>query len=97
MRDQTGTACKQSEGDGRVFAAAGTGVRVFGAEPAGAADCAQGLKEGRRVEDIAADTICDGLRTPVGKLNFPIIQERVEAVLVVSDEVRPSAWVGRGC
>ena len=72
---------------GTALAADGTGVRVFGAEPAGAADCAQGLKQGERVEDVQADTICDGLRTPVGVLNFPIIKERVEDVIVVSDGV----------
>ncbi|KAI0337950.1 tryptophan synthase beta subunit-like PLP-dependent enzyme [Trametopsis cervina] len=71
---------------GTALAAHGTGVRVFGAEPAGAADCAQGLKEGRRIEDVDANTIADGLRTPVGVLNFPIIQEKVEDVIVVSDE-----------
>lgn len=73
---------------GTALAAQGTGVRVFGAEPAGAADCAQGLKEGRRIEDVHPDTICDGLRTPVGALNFPIIQDKVEGIIVVSDEAR---------
>lgn len=72
---------------GTALAAHGTGVRVFGAEPSGAADCAQGLKEGHRIEDVDANTIADGLRTPVGTLNFPIIQDKVEAVIVVSDEV----------
>ncbi|KIP06173.1 hypothetical protein PHLGIDRAFT_107335 [Phlebiopsis gigantea 11061_1 CR5-6] len=71
---------------GTALAADGTGVRVFGAEPAGAADCAQGLRQGARVEDVQADTICDGLRTPVGALNFPVIRQRVEDVIVVSDE-----------
>lgn len=71
---------------GTALAAEGTGVRVFGAEPAGADDCAQGLREGRRREDVTAVTIADGLRTPVGVLNFPIIQEKVERVIVVSDE-----------
>lgn len=71
---------------GTALAAEGTDVRVFGAEPAGADDCAQGLKEGRRREDVKAETITDGLRTPVGVLNFPIIQEKVERVIVVSDE-----------
>lgn len=73
---------------GTALAAEGTGVRVFGAEPAGADDCAQGLKEGIRREDVIANTIADGLRTPVGLINFPIIQEKVENVIVVSDEVR---------
>ena len=72
---------------GTALAAEGTGVRVFGAEPAGAADCAEGLRQGARVEDVQAHTICDGLRTPVGALNFPIIQTKVEDVIVVSDEV----------
>ncbi|KAH9833840.1 tryptophan synthase beta subunit-like PLP-dependent enzyme [Rhodofomes roseus] len=71
---------------GTALAAEGTGVRVFGAEPAGADDCARGLGEGRRREDVKAETIADGLRTPVGVLNFPIIQEKVERVIVVSDE-----------
>ena len=72
---------------GTALAADGTGIRVFGAEPAGAADCARGLKEGRRIEDVDSHTIADGLRTPIGALNFPIIQNKVETVIVVSDEV----------
>ena len=60
---------------------------MFGAEPTGADDCAKGLQEGKRRKDVQANTIADGLRTPVGELNFPIIQERVERVIVVTDEV----------
>ncbi|KAI0329630.1 tryptophan synthase beta subunit-like PLP-dependent enzyme [Cubamyces sp. BRFM 1775] len=71
---------------GTALAAEGSGIRVFGAEPAGADDCAQGLKEGKRREDVQANTIADGLRTPVGVLNFPIIQEKVEKVITVTDE-----------
>lgn len=71
---------------GTALAADGTRIRVFGAEPAGADDCARGLKEGKRVEHVDANTIADGLRTPIGELNFPIIQQRVEKVIVVSEE-----------
>ncbi|KAI0751171.1 tryptophan synthase beta subunit-like PLP-dependent enzyme [Daedaleopsis nitida] len=71
---------------GTALAADGTGIRVFGAEPAGADDCARGLREGRRREDVDARTIADGLRTPVGALNFPVIQKKVEAVITVTDE-----------
>ncbi|PIL37628.1 hypothetical protein GSI_01322 [Ganoderma sinense ZZ0214-1] len=71
---------------GTALAAEGTGVRVFGAEPAGADDCARGLEEGRRREDVDARTIADGLRTPVGVLNFGVIRESVEGVITVSDE-----------
>lgn len=72
---------------GTALAADGTGIRVFGAEPAGADDCARGLEEGKRRENVDARTIADGLRTPVGVLNFPIIQEKVERVITVTDEV----------
>ncbi|KAJ3555878.1 hypothetical protein NM688_g2338 [Phlebia brevispora] len=44
------------------------------------------LREGKRMEDVQANTIADGLKTPVGKINFPIIQSKVESVIVVSDE-----------
>ncbi|KAI0832870.1 tryptophan synthase beta subunit-like PLP-dependent enzyme [Trametes gibbosa] len=71
---------------GTALAAEGTGVRVFGAEPAGADDCARGLREGRRRADVQAETIADGLRTPVGVINFPIIQDKVEGVIMVTDE-----------
>lgn len=73
---------------GTALAAEGTGVRVFGAEPAGADDCARGLEEGKRREEVDARTIADGLRTPVGVLNFGIIREKVEKVITVTDEVR---------
>ena len=76
---------------GTALAADGTGIRVFGAEPAGADDCARGLQEGTRIPDVDAHTIADGLRTPVGVLNFPIIQEKVEKVITVTDEVR-AVW-----
>ncbi|OBZ70106.1 putative serine racemase [Grifola frondosa] len=71
---------------GTALAAEGTGVRVFGAEPVGADDCSRGLAKGVRIEDVQADTIADGLRTPVGVINFPIIQQKVERVIIVSDE-----------
>ncbi|KAI1794993.1 tryptophan synthase beta subunit-like PLP-dependent enzyme [Ganoderma leucocontextum] len=71
---------------GTALAAEGTGVRVFGAEPAGADDCARGLEEGERREEVDARTVADGLRTPVGVLNFGIIKEKVEKVITVTDE-----------
>ena len=33
-------------------------------------------------------TIADGLRTPVGLLNFPIIKQHVRGIITVSEEVR---------
>lgn len=62
------------------------GVRVFGAEPAGADDTVRSLEVGRRVRLDAPDTIADGARahTP-GELTFPILRERAEAVVRVPD------------
>jgi threonine dehydratase len=60
-------------------------VTVIGAEPAGAADTAFSLEQGKRVEEYPIDTIADGLRAIVGVLNFDIIQSNVDKVLTVSE------------
>jgi threonine dehydratase len=65
-------------------------IRVFGVEPELANDTWQSLRKGERVTIPPPDTIADGLRSPSpGKLTFPIIQELVESiVLVTDDEIR---------
>ena len=60
-------------------------VAVIGAEPAGAADTAFSLQQGKRVDQFPIETIADGLRAIVGVLNFKIIQENVDKVLTVSE------------
>jgi threonine dehydratase len=66
-----------------------TGTLVFGAEPSegGADDVVRGLKAGRRITRVSSGTIADGLRCPVGKLPWEIIQRReyVEGVYSASD------------
>lgn len=63
------------------------GVAIYGAEPEMAADTKQSLAAGRRVEVRENPTIADGLRvTSPGKLTFPILQESVRDVLLVSDD-----------
>lgn len=76
-----------------IFSSSGVGGsssrRFFvSKEPKGADDCARGVAKGERVVDFVPDTIADGVRTPVGVLNFPIIQKEVEEIITVSDEVR---------
>ena len=65
-------------------------IRIFGAEPAQANDTYLSLKAGHRVEIPPPDTIADGLRpTKPGAITFPIVQENVEDILLVSeDEIR---------
>ncbi len=66
------------------------GIRVFGVEPERASDVYQSMEAGQRITIEAPDTIADGLRTLApGKLTFPIIQQSVERILLVSeDEIR---------
>lgn len=61
------------------------GLRVFGAEPAQAADTHASFERGARVTDMTANTICDGLRATVGELTFPILQRHVEAILLADE------------
>ena len=62
------------------------GIAIYGAEPETAADTKQSLAAGRRVEVKENPTIADGLRvTSPGKLTFPILQESLRDVLLVSD------------
>lgn len=76
---------------GICVATKGTGIKVFGAEPLGADDCARSLDLGHRIADPPQpETIADGLRTPVGAINWPLINEGVEGVLTVSEEVSQS-------
>ena len=62
------------------------GIRIFGVEPEAGNDTWQSMRRGERVEIPVPRTIADGLQTPSpGKLTFPIVQQRVEGILLVSD------------
>ncbi|KAL4944273.1 hypothetical protein BDV06DRAFT_96680 [Aspergillus oleicola] len=65
-------------------------TKVFGAEPSfeGADDCRRGLDAGSRIDSVKTLTIADGLRTPVGILNWEIIsnKSKVAGVYSVTEE-----------
>lgn len=62
-------------------------VRVIGVEPGGADDTAQSVRAGRRIRIDPPDTICDGVRAQVpGELTFPIIEELIDDIAIVSDD-----------
>ncbi|HET9032950.1 MAG TPA: pyridoxal-phosphate dependent enzyme [Dokdonella sp.] len=65
--------------------------KVIGAEPSGAADTFESLQRGQRVGPFTPDTICDGLRTLVGEINFSMIREHGVEVLTVDDEATIAA------
>lgn len=60
-------------------------VTVVAGEPEGADDTFRSLQSGK-IEISQANTIADGLLTSLGDKTFPIIQEFVQEVILVSDE-----------
>jgi threonine dehydratase len=92
--DATITPC----GGGGMLAGVATamseeGICVFGAEPSfeGADDARRGLEAGERVTTVKTLTIADGLRTPVGEINWTVISDKskVQGVFsVTEDQIR---------
>jgi threonine dehydratase len=72
------------------------GITVFGVEPETANDTALSFAKGERVSIPIPVTIADGLQVgSPGKLTFPIVQETVAGILLVSDEemVETLSWM----
>jgi threonine dehydratase len=61
-------------------------IRVIAGEPEMADDAYRSLQSGEIVPSVKPKTIADGLLTSLGTLTFPIIQERVEQILTVSEQ-----------
>jgi threonine dehydratase len=72
---------------GTAIAARGLrpGVRIFGAEPAGADDAIRSLAAGRIIPCVRPRTIADGLRGTLGDLTYPILRAHVEAILPATE------------
>jgi len=71
-------------------------ITVFGVEPETANDTALSFAKGERVSIPIPATIADGLQVgSPGKLTFPIVQETVSGILLVSDEemVETLCWM----
>jgi threonine dehydratase len=61
------------------------GIEVIAVEPAGADDAFRSFGLGKLVSQTNPDTIADGLRTSLGKLNFEIVQRYVDTIITVDD------------
>ncbi|QLG63765.1 threonine ammonia-lyase [Halorarum salinum] len=62
-------------------------VRVVGVQAEGASSAAESLRKGSPQELASVDTIADGIAVrSVGERTFPVIRERVDEVVTVSDE-----------
>jgi threonine dehydratase len=71
-------------------------ITIYGVEPETADDTARSLASGQRVAIDVPRTIADGLQVPCpGEKTFPILQETVSRVLLVSDSemVETLSWM----
>ncbi len=59
--------------------------QVIGAEPSNVDDAYRSLISGKIEVNESTNTIADGLRTNLGTINFPIIQNYVKEILLVSE------------
>lgn len=63
----------------------GTDCEIIGAEPHEVDDAYRSLKSGKIERNITTNTIADGLKTQLGHINFPIIQQHVERIIRVEE------------
>ncbi|RZQ61761.1 threonine ammonia-lyase [Amycolatopsis suaedae] len=86
-----------ASGIGTAIRALCPDAKVFGVEPELAADTAEGLRTGSRVDwpvDDRARTIADGLRSQPSELTFAHLREVLDGVVTVSeDEIRAAVRV----
>ena len=59
--------------------------QVIGAEPAAVNDAFRSLKSGLIETNKTTNTIAEGLKTHLGAINFPIIQELVDHIICVNE------------
>ena len=62
------------------------GMRVIAGEPEMADDAYRSIQSGTIIPSVKPKTIADGLLTSLGTLTFPIIQQRVEQIVTVSEQ-----------
>jgi threonine dehydratase len=58
---------------------------VIGAEPEEVNDAYRSIQSGKIETNNSTNTIADGLKTNLGTLNFPIIQQHVQEIVTVSE------------
>ncbi len=61
-------------------------ILVFGAEPEEADDAYRSLNTGIIQPNKTTNTICDGLRAQIGTITFPIIKEKVDGIITVTEK-----------
>ena len=64
----------------------GENCQVIGGEPQEADDAYRSLQSGKIEMNVSVNTIADGLKTHLGDQNFPIIQQYVSKIILLSEE-----------
>ena len=64
----------------------GNNCNVIGGEPSEVDDAYRSLKSGKIEINSTTNTIADGLKTELGKINFPIIQKYVDSIIRVTED-----------
>lgn len=64
----------------------GKNCKVIGGEPFEVDDAYRSLKSGEIESNKSTNTIADGLKTQLGEINFPIIQQYVEKITRVTED-----------
>lgn len=62
------------------------GIRIIAAEPEMADDAYRSMQAGEIIASLHPKTIADGLLTSLGTLTYPIVRERVEQIVTVSEQ-----------
>ena len=62
------------------------GIRVIAGEPEMADDAYRSMQAGEIIPSANPKTIADGLLTSLGTLTFPIVRQRVEQIVTVSEQ-----------
>ncbi|MFA6570873.1 MAG: pyridoxal-phosphate dependent enzyme [Bacteroidota bacterium] len=61
-------------------------TKVIAAEPEGADDAYRSINEGKIIPSLNPNTVCDGLLTSLGEINFEIIKKHIYRIITVSDK-----------
>ncbi len=61
-------------------------TRLWGAEPAAAADAHDSLMQGRLIADRTPQTICDGLRGHLAPITFEILRSHLDGILLADEQ-----------
>ena len=64
----------------------GNNCKVIGGEPFEVDDAYRSLKSGKIETNSTTNTLADGLKTELGKVNFPIIQKYVNSIIRVTED-----------